>query len=458
MNLYSVVNPASGNVEAEFDGSTDSQLDELARAGNDCYRSWSDDQREARAALLIRLADLQLSKLEELANILTREVGKPLSQARAEVQLASDIYRYYGENASRLLADRPFEPRAGGDAVIRYEPIGTILGIMPWNFPLYQIARFVAPNLALGNSVLVKPAPQCPESALAVDRMLAEAGAPIGCYGTALADNDQVADLIADPRISGVSLTGSERAGSAVASLAGGQIKRVVLELGGSDAFIVLDDHDLNTTVEMAVQARCYNAGQMCNAAKRIIVAENVYDQFVDALSQRMASVTVGDPGGDVDMGPMSSKGALEALRSQLEDAIENGATVAVGGGKLDAPGWWMEPTVLVGVTEGMRAFHEELFGPVAAVYRVAGPDEAVALANQSAYGLGAAVFSNDVDLARSVANRLEVGMVWVNSAEGTMPDLPFGGTKRSGFGRELGELGATEFANKKLVYLPASS
>jgi succinate-semialdehyde dehydrogenase / glutarate-semialdehyde dehydrogenase len=386
-------------------------------------------------------------------------MGKPTGAAIGEVRFSASIYRYYADHAEALLADEPI-PSGGGSAVIRKASIGALLGIMPWNFPYYQVARFAGPNLLAGNTILLKHAPQCPESSLLMESIFHEAGVPRDAYVAVLASNEQVAGMIADPRVQGVSVTGSERAGSAVAAAAGQHLKKVVLELGGSDAYLVLEADDLPGVVKTCAAARMANAGQACNAAKRMIVARHLYDEFVALLTERMATYYVaGDPTDrSTKLGPLSSQAAVAALDAQVQDAVAKGATVHTGGKRPDGPGSFYPATVLTDVTPAMRAFREELFGPVAVVYRVDGVDAAVELANDSPFGLGAAVFHPDEDVAFDVAGRLDVGMVFVNEAEDGGPELPFGGTKRSGVGRELGPYGIEEFVNKKLIHRPGPS
>jgi succinate-semialdehyde dehydrogenase/glutarate-semialdehyde dehydrogenase len=329
-----------------------------------------------------------------------------------------------------------------------------VLGIMPWNFPYYQVARFAAPNLMIGNVIVLKHAPQCPESALAMQQILRDAGLPDDAYINVFASNEQVATMIADPRIAGVSVTGSERAGTAVAAAAGQNLKKVVLELGGSDAYLVLDGADIANVAKEAVAARMENGGQSCNAAKRMIVVDGAFDEFTKQFTAGMAAQVTGDPTDPATTyGPLSSELAAQRLIEQIDDAVSKGATVHLGGHRVDRPGAFVEATVLSGVTPEMRAYREELFGPAAVIYKVANADEAVELANSSAYGLGGAVFSSDEALALDVADRLDVGMAWVNQVEGGGAELPFGGTKRSGVGRELGPLGIDEFVNKKLIH-----
>ncbi|HWO48020.1 MAG TPA: aldehyde dehydrogenase family protein, partial [Solirubrobacterales bacterium] len=348
-------------------------------------------------------------------------------------------------------ADEPIELLGGeGTALIRRSPFGVLLGIMPWNFPYYQVARFAGPNLVIGNTILLKHAPQCPESAEAMQKIFDDAGFPEGAYENIYATNEQIEWVIADPRVHGVSVTGSERAGAAVAEIAGRNLKKVVLEMGGSDPFIVLGTEDLDATVQAASEARLDNTGQSCNAAKRFIVADEYYDEFVEKLSASLGAAKAGDPTAeDTALGPLSSQSAADRLEDQVKRAVEGGAEVVVGG-KRD--GNYFEPTVLTGIAPGSDASQEEFFGPVAQVYRVGSEDEAVELANQTPFGLGSYVMTTDEEQGKRVADKIEAGMVYVNLVLADSPELPFGGFKRSGFGRELGRYGADEFVNKKLI------
>jgi succinate-semialdehyde dehydrogenase/glutarate-semialdehyde dehydrogenase len=457
MSEYKVVNPATNQIEREFATATDAEIAQVLDRSARAYRSWRTTAQDERAKVLLRVAELYQERIGELAALITREMGKPTREAKGEIKLVASIYRYYAEQGPALLADTPLSPRAGGEALVRKEPIGPLLGIMPWNYPYYQVARFAAPNLMAGNTIILKHAPQCPESALAMEQIFRDAGLADDAYLTVFASNSQVADMIADPRVAGVSVTGSERAGAAVAEVAGRNLKKVVLELGGSDPFIVLDSDDVAKAVKAAVAGRMGNAGQACNAAKRIIVVGDLYDQFADQFTAVMAGLRPGDPTDPAsDLGPLSSEAAAERLMGQIRDAVGKGATLRTGGRRVDRPGAFVEPTVLTGVTPQMRAYHEELFGPAAVIYRVADAAEAVELANSSPFGLGGVVFSADPARAQEVADLLETGMVWINSPQGSMADLPFGGTKRSGVGRELGPYGIEEFVNKKLIYTPA--
>ena len=458
MSEYRVVNPATNETEREFAAATDAEIEQVLERSERAYQSWRTTGKDERTKMLLRVAELYKERIDDLAALITREMGKPTREAKGEIQLVISIYRYYAEQGPALLEDVPLSPRAGGTALVRKEPVGPLLGIMPWNFPYYQVARLAAPNLMVGNTIILKHAPQCPESALAMEQIFHDAGLLDGAYINVFATNSQIADMIADPRVSGVSVTGSERAGAAVAEVAGRNLKKVVLELGGSDPFIVLDSDDVAKTVQAAVGARMLNAGQACNAAKRIIVVGDLYSEFVDQFSAAMAALHPGDPADPAsDFGPLSSEGAAELLMGQIRDALDKGATLRTGGQRLDRPGAFVEPTVLTDVTPQMRAYREELFGPAAVVYRVADASEAIELANSSSFGLGGVVYSADQARAEEVADLLDTGMVWINSPQGSMADLPFGGTKRSGVGRELGPAGIEEFVNKKLIYTPAA-
>jgi succinate-semialdehyde dehydrogenase/glutarate-semialdehyde dehydrogenase len=458
VSIYKVVNPATGVTESEFESATDAQVASAVERSDAAFASWSRTPIKERAAVIHRVADLYDERKVELGALITREMGKVTGDAIGEVEFVVDIYRYYADNAETLLADQQLDASTGGNAWIRKAPIGPLLGIMPWNYPYYQVARFSAPNLMVGNTILLKHAPQCPESALAMEQIFRDAGLPADAYINLFATNEQAADIIADPRVRGVSVTGSERAGTAVAALAGQHLKKVVLELGGSDPFIVIDAPDIEKVAKDGVFARMENAGQACNAAKRFIVAEGIYDEFVEKFTAEMASLTTGDPTDPAtSYGPLVSEQAVQGLMAQIEDAVSKGATVHTGGKRPDLPGSFIEATVLTGVTPDMRAFREELFGPVAVIYKVKDADEAVALANDTPFGLGGAIYTQDDQLALDLADRLDTGMVWINEPEGGGADLPFGGTKRSGVGRELGPNGVDEFVNRKLIHIPAA-
>jgi succinate-semialdehyde dehydrogenase/glutarate-semialdehyde dehydrogenase len=452
MGKYSVVNPATGETVKEYPQISDKDLSAATAAAEDAHRNWAlRASVSERASLVKRVAELHSERRETLAEIAVREMGKPMEQALGEVDFCVDIWGYYADNAEVFLKDEPIKLLAGeGTAVIRRASVGALLGIMPWNFPYYQVARFAAPNLVTGNTVLLKPAHQCPESAEAIQQMIDDAGFPAGAYQTILADNDQIEDVIADPRIQGVSLTGSERAGAAVAEIAGRNLKKVVLELGGSDPFILLGADDLDEAVTAAVDGRLDNTGQSCNAAKRFIVADELYDDFLEKFKAAMTAAEPGDPTSEeAAMGPLSSESAAETLQAQLDRAVAQGAEIVAGG---DRNGNFFSSTVLVGIGPDNDAYREEFFGPVASVYRAGSEEEAIELANDTPFGLGSYVFSDDPEQALRVADGLDTGMVYVNGVGADGAELPFGGVKRSGFGRELGRYGIEEFVNKKLI------
>jgi succinate-semialdehyde dehydrogenase / glutarate-semialdehyde dehydrogenase len=452
MSMYAVVDPATGEKVKEYPTSSDDDLRAAIGRADEVHRRWSASSTVAeRADLVRRVGELNVERRQELAEIIVREMGKPIEQALGEVDFVGDIYGFYADNAEQLMADEPIKLLAGdGSAVVRRSSFGVLLGIMPWNFPYYQVARFAAPNLVIGNTIVLKHAPQCPESAEAMQKLFAEAGFPEGAYENVYATNEQIEWVIADPRVRGVSVTGSERAGAAVAEIAGRNLKKVVLEMGGSDPFIVLGTDDLDKTVEDAASARLDNTGQSCNAAKRFIVVDDLYEPFLEKFTAALKAIKPGDPtSSDSEIGPLSSTAAADRLEDQVKRAIDQGAKVVVGGGR---EGNFFEPTVLTDIGPNNDAYREELFGPVAQVYRVSSEEEAVKLANDTPFGLGSYVMSTDPEQAERVANQIDAGMVYVNIVGADGAELPFGGTKRSGFGRELGTYGADEFVNKKLI------
>jgi succinate-semialdehyde dehydrogenase/glutarate-semialdehyde dehydrogenase len=452
MSTYAVVNPATGETVKEYQEISDDDLRAAIDRADQASRSFPSETSVAeRAALVRRVGELHSERRQELAEIIVREMGKPIEQALMEVDFTAEIYGFYADNAEDLMADEPIKLLGGeGTAVIRRSPFGVLLGIMPWNFPYYQVARFAGPNLVIGNTILLKHAPQCPESAEAMQKIFDDAGVPEGAYENIYATNEQIEWVIADPRVHGVSVTGSERAGAAVAEIAGRNLKKVVLEMGGSDPFILLGTDDLDEAVTAAAEARLDNTGQSCNAAKRFIVVDELYDEFLEKFKEQLSGAKPGDPTAeDTAVGPLSSETAADRLEDQVKRAIDNGAEVVVGGQR---DGNFFEPTILTGIKPGDEASQEEFFGPVAQVYKVGSEEEAVELANQTPFGLGSYVMSTDKEQAERVADRIEAGMVYVNLVGADSPELPFGGFKRSGFGRELGRYGADEFVNKKLI------
>ncbi|AXG81439.1 NAD-dependent succinate-semialdehyde dehydrogenase [Streptomyces paludis] len=439
---YAVTDPTTGAVAATYPTATDTEIQQALDAAHTAAAQYRETSVAERAALLRRLGDLHTQHRDELAASIVREMGKPLPEAEGEIDFCVDIYHYYADHAERFLADEPLPVTSGtGTAVVRRDPLGVLLGIMPWNFPAYQVARFAAPNLAAGNTLVLKHAPQCPATAALLQRLFTEAGFPAGAYVNVYATNEQIAGMIADPRVRGVSLTGSERAGAAVAEIAGRHLKKVVLELGGSDPFVVLSTDDLDAVVTAAVAARLDNTGQACNAAKRFIVVRELYDTFVEKFTARLLASETG--------APLSSAAAAGTLARQVDAAVAEGATLHSAG---ERHGAFFPAGVLTGLTTGHTAARQELFGPVAMVFPAADEDDALRIANDTPYGLGSYVFTTDPAQAARFADRVEAGMVFVNGVAAEGAELPFGGVKRSGFGRELGPLGIEEFINKKLI------
>ena len=439
-----MVNPATGDVVQEYPTATDKQIEDALASAQKAYREWSKNSTVAqRAALIRKVAALHTERRQQLAEIINREMGKEIDSALGEIDFSAAIYEYYADNAEKFLADETIDLLYGeGSAIIRRGPVGVLLGIMPWNYPYYQVARFAGPNLTLGNTIVLKHAPQCPESAAAIQKIYDDAGFPKGAYVNVYATNEQIAEAIADPRVQGVSLTGSERAGAAVAEIAGRNLKKVVLELGGCDPFIVLSTDDLDATVDAAVAGRFENTGQACNAAKRFIVAADIYDEFLTKFTEKVLATAEG-------LAPLSSVAAAKRLGEQVDRAVADGAKLVSNG---ERKGAHFPPGVLTGVSADSPSYREELFGPVACVYKAGSEDEAVDLANDTPFGLGSYVFTTDAEQAKRVADKIEAGMVYVNLVGADGVELPFGGVKRSGFGRELGRFGIDEFVNKKLI------
>jgi len=443
---YQVTDPSTGAVMETFEYATDIELENMLATSATAYARWKDVPIAERSEVVKRIGALFAERAEELARIATQEMGKPASEGVEEAQFCQAIFEYFATEGPTLAADQPIKTFSGARAVVQKLPVGPLLGIMPWNFPYYQIARFAAPNLMLGNTIVLKHAESVPRSALAVEKIMVDAGVPTGVYQNVFASHSHIERIISDSRIQGVSLTGSERAGAIVAALAGKNLKKCVLELGGSDPMLVLDADDLDEIAGKAWDFRMYNTGQACNSNKRMIVMDDLFDDFVAKLTQKALAIDT--------FSPMSSRAAAESLAAQVNDAVSKGATLHAGGVLGDGPAAFYSPAVLSGVTKDMRAYGEELFGPVAVVYKVGSDDEALALANDTQYGLGGSVFSTDAARAEKVASRLEVGMSNVNSTAAEGAEIPFGGVKRSGFGRELGPLGMDEFVNKRLFYV----
>lgn len=442
MSHYQVLNPATGELVQEYKTATEAECDAAIKAADEAHKSWRKVPLAERAAIVHRVGQLHIDRQDEFAAIINREMGKPLADAAGEVEFSGYIYQYYADNGPKLLEDMPIELSGGtGSAFVRKASVGALLGIMPWNFPAYQIARFAGPNLVAGNTVILKHAPQCPETALFVLQIFKDAGAPAGTYNNIFASDAQIADMIAHPAIRGVSLTGSERAGAAVAEVAGRHLKKVVLELGGSDPFIVFSTDNMQEVIDAALFIRLDNAGQVCNAGKRMIIIDELYDEFVEKFTAGMLAAELSNP--------MSSERAAKNLEDQLERAVKQGATLTSAGSRNGA---FHPAGVLTEVKPENDIYYEELFGPVAQIHRAKDEADAIRIANDTQYGLGSYIYTTDKKQALRVADELDTGMVYINGVALDAPELPFGGTKRSGFGRELGPLGIEEFLNKKLI------
>ncbi|MEV6346211.1 NAD-dependent succinate-semialdehyde dehydrogenase [Actinoplanes sp. NPDC051851] len=451
------VDPATGAPLASYDEHGAEEREHLLAAADRAQRAWRETDFDERRAALHALAELLDARAEEYAELITREMGKPVAEARAEVAKCARTCRFYADEGERLLADEAVTTEAL-TSVIRYEALGVVLAVMPWNYPFWQVVRFAAPALLAGNGAILKHAPNVSGSALALEQLFADAGFPSGLFGTVLAGEAAtpavVGELIADPRISAITLTGSERAGAAVAAAAGRVLKKCVLELGGSDPFVVLDDADIPSTVAAAVRSRYGNGGQSCIAAKRFIVSGPVFDAFVERFGEAVVKLKVGDPFDvDTDVGPMARADLREGLRQQVAELIVAGARAVVGGDISDMPGYFYAPTVLLAPDDGILP-DLETFGPVAVVYRAEDDDDAVAIANRTGFGLGAGVWTGDVARGVAVGSRIESGALFVNGVVASDPRIPFGGIKRSGYGRELGILGIREFTNPRTVWV----
>lgn len=450
--VFQTINPANNKVIKTFEEMTAAAVDATIVKAVNTFNEWKKTDYKLRAQLLYKVAGLLRARKKELAEMITLEMGKLLSHAEGEIKLSAEIFDYYAKNAEAFLADEILNP-IHGKAFIRNSPIGVLLGIQPWNFPFYQVARFAAPNIMIGNAVLIKHAPNVPQCAIAIEEIFKEAGAPSGLYTNIIISNQRTTELVADKRISGVSLTGSEAAGTSVATEAGKHIKKSVLELGGSDAFIILEDADIDKAVEWAVVGRINNNGQCCVASKRFIAVESIADTFLEKFKTKLAELVVGDPmQATTNLGPLCTEAAAVKIADQVKRAVDGGAKISLGGKRIDKEGAYMEATILTNMLPGNAVFYEEFFGPVALFFKVKNEEEAIALANDSPFGLGGSVFTQDIERGKRIANQIDTGMVFINHPTWTQADLPFGGTKHSGYGREMAELGLKEFVNKKLI------
>lgn len=449
---FQTIDPTTNKILKSFDEITDAALDTAVINAVNIFDEWKKTDYTIRAQLLYKVAGLLRAKKKDLAQMITLEMGKLLIHSEGEIKLSAEIFDYYAKNAEGFLSDKVLNP-VHGKAFLRYSPIGVLLGIQPWNFPFYQVARFAAPNIMIGNTVLIKHASNVPQCAIAIEELFIEAGAPPGIYTNLLLSSQRVPALVADSRIKGVSLTGSEVAGASVAAEAGKHIKKSVLELGGSDAFIILEDADIDKAVDWAVVGRINNNGQCCVASKRFIAVESIADTFLEKFKNKLAELVVGDPmETTTNLGPLCNEAAVVKIADQVKRAVDGGAKIILGGKRVDREGAYMQATILTDVQPNNPVFYEEFFGPVALFFKVKNEEEAIALANNSPFGLGGSVFTQDIERGKRVADQIDTGMVFINHPTWTQADLPFGGTKGSGYGRELAESGLDEFVNKKLI------
>ncbi len=445
-------NPATNIVVKTFEEMSETAVEQSIAKSVETFASWKKTSYSKRAELLHNVAGLLRKKKKELAQLITLEMGKLVAQAEGEIKLSAEIFDYYANHAEEFLADKILNP-VHGQALVRHSPIGVLLGVQPWNFPFYQVARFAAPNIMVGNTILIKHASIVPQCAIAIEKIFLEAGAPIGLYTNLLISGKRASALVADKRIKGVSLTGSEAAGASIATEAGKYLKKSVLELGGSDAFIVLDDADIDKAVEWAVVGRINNNGECCIASKRFIAVESIADDFFEKLKCKLAGLVIGNPmEPNTNIGPLSSEEAAVKIADQVKRAVDGGAKILLGGKRMEQPGAYMEATVITNMLPDNPVYYEEFFGPVAVFFKVKDEQEAIELANDSPFGLGGSVFTQDIERGKRVADQIDTGMVFINHPTWTQADLPFGGTKGSGYGRELSELGINEFVNKKLI------
>ncbi len=449
---YATVNPADGKTVKTFEELTDAQLEQKLATAQAAYETWRHTSYAHRAAIMAKAAALLHQQADAYARLITVDMGKRIGEARGETEFSSQILAYYAKNAERFLAPVKLNPQIG-QAHMESSPIGVVFAIEPWNFPYYQLARVAGPHIMAGNVLVVKHSSNVPQCAIAFEKLFRDAGAPEGIYTNLLISHEQSDRVIDDLRIKGIALTGSVPAGQNVAARAGRNIKVSSMELGGSDAFIALEDADLALTIPWAIWGRMYNTGQTCCASKRFIVVESIADAFLEQFRQGLEALTPGDPLNEQTLlGPMSSEQALLDLVKQVDEAVEHGAKMVLGGKRIDRPGSYMAPTILTDIAPENPAFRQEFFGPVALFFRVKDEAAAIALANDSDFGLGGSVFTKDEARGQRVASRVETGMMFVNNISWSDAELPFGGIKDSGYGRELGNMGIQEFVNKKLV------
>lgn len=448
---FKTINPYNNRQVEDFETFADEKIADMLYISSQAFASWKSKTYSERAELFFKLSDILRTRQVAFADTISKEMGKPIKEAKAEVMKCAWVCDYYAQHADKFLADEEVKTDAS-KSLITYEPMGTILGVMPWNFPFWQVFRFAAPTIMAGNTVVLKPATNTIRTGLVIEYIFLTAGFPRGTFQTIVADNEQIRLLIGSPFIQGIALTGSEKAGMAVASAAGANIKKTVLELGGSDAFIVLEDADLVEAAQVAVQSRMVNAGQSCIAAKRFLIDASVADRFIDLARQNMAKLVMGDPLDEkTEVGPMARLDLAEKLQEQVTKSMKKGAKLVMGG---EHNGCFYMPTILTEVTTEMPIFEEETFGPVMAITTFKTEKEAIMLANQTEFGLSATIFTKNINKAEQLSKQLEVGAVFVNTMAKSDPRMPFGGTKKSGYGRELYAHGIREFTNIKSVYI----
>jgi succinate-semialdehyde dehydrogenase/glutarate-semialdehyde dehydrogenase len=455
------INPANGETIKTFEAHSDAEVDARIARAVETFRTYRLTTFAQRSRWMLAAADIFDNESDDIARVMTTEMGKTLVSARAEAQKCARASRYFAAHAESLLADEVADPGAVGAsrAFTCYQPIGPVLAVMPWNFPLWQVVRFAAPGLMAGNVGLLKHASNVPQTALFLEDVYRRAGFPDGVFQTLLIGAGAVERVLRNPRVAAATLTGSTGAGQSIAQIAGSAIKKTVLELGGSDPFVVLPSANIDAAARVAVTARCQNNGQSCIAAKRFIVHEDVFEEFAEAFVARMRALRVGDPTDEeVDIGPLALEQGVHDVEELVSDAVAKGATVLCGGERPDGPGWFYPPTVIAGVTDKMRIFHEEVFGPVATLFQVRSIDEAIALSNATVFGLGSNVWTNDREEQEQFIREVEAGAVFVNGMTTSYPELPFGGVKESGYGRELDGHGIREFCNIKTVWVDASA
>lgn len=450
---YQTISPYTNETIKTYDFSDQADIEKALSTGHELYKKWRNGPLDQRIDILHKIASLFREREDELATIAVKDMGKLFKEAKGEVELCALIADYFADHGAEMLRPTTLKTIATGEAEVLKHSTGVIFAVEPWNFPYYQIMRVFAPNFIVGNPMVLKGPSNTPGSSDVFGKIVLEAGAAEGSFTNLFLNYDQASAIVADPRVQGVALTGSERGGRAIAKAAGENLKKNTMELGGTDAFIVLDDTDIDQVADIAWRTRLYNAGQVCTSSKRFIVADNLYDEFLTRLKDKFAAVKAGDPmDASTTLAPMNSKRAKEKLQQQVDEAIKAGATLYYGNEPIDLPGQFFQPTILTDISKSNPAYSTEMFGPVASVYKVHSDQEAIDLANDSHYGLGGIVFSGDPDRGAKVASQIETGMVFVNNFMSSLPELPFGGVKASGYGREMSQLGIMAFVNEELI------